>query len=128
MYPLSYLAELFSNYFSETIMKIRNELYSQTCLRKPAQIDCSLMLPYPPSTVSIKQFCFTDCSTILVSRVMSLIDFLHIFLVEFKQDLFTRLHLFQHRYPAVFHTDRCWVILFFSFNYTIPLSFPLYCH
>ena len=40
MYPLSYLAELFSNYFSETIMKIRNELYSHTCLRKPAQIDC----------------------------------------------------------------------------------------
>ena len=96
MYPLSYLAELFSSYFSETIMTIRNELCSQTVLRYMPKYILSLMLPYPPSTASIKQFSFTDCSTIWVSLVMSLIDFLHIFLVEFKLALFTRLHLFQH--------------------------------
>ena len=75
------------------------------------------MLPYPPSTVSIKQFSFTDCSTIWVSLVMSLIYFLHICLVEFKLALFTRLHLFQHRYIAVFHKDRCWVIFFRLIHY-----------
>ena len=59
------------------------------------------MLPYPPSTVSIEQFSFTDCSTIWVSLIMSLIDFHHILLVEFKLVLFTRLHLFQHSYLPV---------------------------
>ena len=54
------------------------------------------MLPYPPATVSIKQFSLTDCTTIWVSLVVSLIDFHHIFLVEFKLALFARLHLFQH--------------------------------
>ena len=49
MYHLSYLAELFSNYFSETIMKIRNELYSETFLRYLPKEIISLMLPYPPS-------------------------------------------------------------------------------
>ena len=49
-----------------------------------------------------------------VSLVMSLIDFHHIFVVESKLPLFTRLHLFQHGYLAVFHKDRCWVILFWS--------------
>ena len=123
MYNLSCLAELFSIYFSETIMKIRNELYYQTFLRSLPKLILSLMLPYPPSTVSIKQFSFTDCSTIWVSLVMSLIDFLHIFLVEFKLALFTRLHVFQHRYLPVFHKDRRWVI-FFSFN-TLSLCLSL---
>ena len=36
-------------------MKIRNELYSQTFLRYLPKEIISLMLPYPPSTVPIKQ-------------------------------------------------------------------------
>ena len=94
-------------------MKIRNELYFQTFLRYlPTEI-LSLMLPYPPSTVPIKQFSFTDCCTIWVSLVISVIDFLHIYPVEFKLALFTRLHLFQHRYLPVVHKDRCCGIYLF---------------
>ena len=103
-------------------MKIRNELYSQTFLRYLPKEILSLMLPYPPSTVPIKQKnSLTDCCTIWVSLVISLVDFLHIYPVEFKLALFTRLHLFQHRclpqgsvcgiylfrlrhYPSVFHS------------------------
>ena len=70
-------------------MKSRNELYSQTFLRYLPKEILSLMLPYPPSTVPIKPFFFTDCSTIWVSLVISLIDFLHTFPVEFKLALFT---------------------------------------
>ena len=80
MYPVSYLAELFSNqkfYFSETITKIRNEFYSKNFLRYLPNEILSLMLPYPTSTVPIKQFSFTDCCTIWVSLVISLIYFLH---------------------------------------------------
>ena len=40
-------------------MKIINELYSQTFLRYLPKEILSLMLPYPPSTVPIKQFSFT---------------------------------------------------------------------
>ena len=94
-------------------MKSRNELYSQTFLRYLPKVILSLMLPYPPSTVPIKPFFFTDCSTIWVSLVISLIDFLHTFPVEFKMALFTRLHLIQHRYPPVFHKDRCCGIYLF---------------
>ena len=39
MYPLSSLPELFSNYFSDKIMKIRNELDSQAVSALPAQTD-----------------------------------------------------------------------------------------
>ena len=65
-------------------------------------------------------FSFTDCSTISVFLVQSSIGFHHIFLVESNRSLFTRIHLCQHRYHAVFHRDRFWV-LFFS-CYTLPLS------
>ena len=39
MYPLSSLPEMFSNYFSDKIMIIRNELDSQTISALPAQTD-----------------------------------------------------------------------------------------
>ena len=39
MYPLSSLPEMFSNYFSDKIMIIRNELDSQTVSALPAQTD-----------------------------------------------------------------------------------------
>ena len=39
MYPLSSLPEMFSNYFSDKIVKIRNELDSQTVSALPAQTD-----------------------------------------------------------------------------------------
>ena len=39
MHPLSSLPELFSNYFSDKIMRIRNELDSQTFPELPAQND-----------------------------------------------------------------------------------------
>ena len=39
MYPLSSLPEMFSNYFSDKITIIRNELDSQTVSALPAQTD-----------------------------------------------------------------------------------------
>ena len=65
-------------------------------------------------------FSFTDCSTISAFLVQSSIGFHHIFLVESNRSLFTRIHLCQYRYLAVFHKDRFWV-LFFS-CYTLHLS------
>ena len=65
-------------------------------------------------------FYFTDCSTISAFLVQSSTGFHHIFLVESNRSLFTRIHLCQYRYLAVFHKDRFWV-LFFS-CYTLHLS------
>ena len=59
------------------------------------------------------------------SASQSFIDVHHIFLVEFKLALFTRLHLFQHRYRLVFHKNRCWVIICFRLLYYPSAFHPL---